>query len=658
MCLRDSRKPQCARRAGHRVETGWPMPPTAYRPAPGGPPGPARRPPGPGTRAFRRGRPRTSEKTETACNRRWQCSVSGVEPSDDFRLRASIATCGPLEFDTMSRAGPPPPASPPIMPTLLTTSLAAAPREIALHRLRLPASQVEARVGPAREGVHAGVLVAPVASRAGEPFLWIVLAGDLASAERAAEEIIRAHPFANTAIAATGADSVCTLLRYRPGRDDLERASSLESLAGQDSVLLSQPFVGPGVTVPGAIEQRPLTSQVEDLLFELHSDLRDIDGMHPDAALDELCKLILAKTYDERHTLGVGPVLQRPGALCDDEVASVARSTYDKARALIADDGGNESPGLRGAFSAPFLCSSHALARLVDQLAPYHLTSSGLDIKARAFQRVLAPAVRAGMGQFFTPAEVIRFMVTVAAPQPGECVADPFAGSGHFLAESTRQAASRETMKSRPLSAWAVEKSDRMVRVAYTDLLLHDTKHVRVLCSDSLLPFAQLNGLGQNSVDVVLTNPPFGSLLRQGAISRLGPFTITRGRTTAPLEVLGLERCVQLLRPGGRLGIVLPDGVFANTGSQYVRDWIASETVVRAIVSLPIETFAPYGANVKTSILFARKRMPGEKSTGTERVLMASVGSVGYDAAGRSKGGGDLDEIASRLVAFLAEEKW
>jgi len=531
-------------------------------------------------------------------------------------------------------------------------------REFALHRLRVPEGEIETRVGPSRRAGSTGAHVVPICGRSGQPFLWVVLAADLALAEREAEGIIRADQTANVAVALTGSQEPCSLLRFRPGRDDVDRSASLESLTARESVLLSQPYTSSGTKTPGAIEQRPLSSQVENLLFELHSDLRDIDGMHPDAALDELCKLILAKTYDERHPSSSGPVLQRPGTLCDDEVASLAKLAYESAKTLVSGGESPEVPGLRGAFSAPFHCSSHALARLVDQLAPYDLSTSGLDIKARAFQRVLAPAVRAGMGQFFTPAEVIRFMVSVVAPQPGECIADPFAGSGHFLAESIRQMGTEQGPRARSLTAWAIEKSERMVRVAYTDLLLHEVKDVRVLCSDSLVPFGQLDGLGQDSVDAVLTNPPFGSLLRQGAIARLGPFTITRGRTTAPLEVLGLERCVQLLRPGGRLGIVLPDGVLANRGSQYVRDWIARETVVRAIVSLPIETFAPYGANVKTSILFARKRMPGEKTTGEERVMMASIGSVGYDAAGRPNDKDDLTETSNRLANFLAEEQW
>src|SRR6185369_4564884 len=104
-----------------------------------------------------------------------------------------------------------------------------------------------------------------------------------------------------------------------------------------------------------------------------------------------------------------------------------------------------------------------------------------------------------------------------------------------------------------------------------------------------------------------LTNPPFGSLLSTEAIAQLGEFSLFEGRKAVPLEVLGLERCVQFLQPGGRIGIVLPDGLLANRNSGYVREWLDKDLKLRAIVSLPIETFTPFGANIQTSILFARK---------------------------------------------------
>ncbi len=170
--------------------------------------------------------------------------------------------------------------------------------------------------------------------------------------------------------------------------------------------------------------------------------------------------------------------------------------------------------------------------------------------------------------------------------------------------------------------------------------------------------FSNYPDLRPESFDVVLTNPPFGSLLGQEAIARLGKFALAEGRASVPLEVLGLERCVQFLRPGGRIGIVLPDGILVNRNAQNVRLWLESEVKVRAIVSLPIETFSPYGANIKTSIVFARKWKRGENRAGDYAVHLIRLDDVGYDAAGRPRESLELAEASREMQSFLEREGW
>lgn len=387
----------------------------------------------------------------------------------------------------------------------------------------------------------------------------------------------------------------------------------------------------------------------------MHSDLRDIDGLHADAALDELCKLIFLKTLDE-STTAPGDAVRLQTGLYDD-----ARAMTKAVRRLAEEC--PDAPA--GALAEPLIISDAALYRLIERLEPYSLLDSDVDLKARAFQRVLSPAVRAGMGQYFTPLPVIRFMVRVVDPGREDRVVDPFGGSGGFLAASFRRVAAG--LDGADLAAFehdapgrlhAIEKSDRMVRIATVDMLLHGGVRATLHCRDSLRPFDGQTGIGPGAFDVVLTNPPFGSLLRREAIDALGPFSIAAGRASAPLEVLGLERSVELLRPGGRLAIVLPDGLLANTQSGYVRRWLLERVVPRAIVGLPVLTFAPFGANVKTSILFARTRAHDEAADDGARVFMASARSVGYDATGREAGESDLPELAEGLEAFFAQEGW
>ena len=124
------------------------------------------------------------------------------------------------------------------------------------------------------------------------------------------------------------------------------------------------------------------------------------------------------------------------------------------------------------------------------------------------------------------------------------------------------------------------------------------------------------------------------------------------------LEILGLERAIGFLRPGGRLAIVLPESIFSADSTAYVREWLATKVKVRAIVSLPIETFSPFGANVKTGVLFARKWKSGEAVSASHKVCMLKIEAVGYDASGRPKAADDLREASSILEQFLRSEGW
>jgi type I restriction enzyme M protein len=347
-----------------------------------------------------------------------------------------------------------------------------------------------------------------------------------------------------------------------------------------------------------------MAKSLESLFRELHDTVRAIDGLHAGDALDELCKVIHGRLVAE-------------GAI----------------------------PATRGPFDEPLRLSDAAREAVERKLGRRRLGRGGSDVKGRAFQRVLAPAIRAGMGQYFTPEPIVRLVVDVVRPRRNEAVLDPFAGSGRFLAACRRSAVR------------GIEKSERMARIAGVDLRLRGVDPTRVLCADALLPFDRL-GLAPASFDVVLTNPPFGSLLGREALERLGRFELASGRRAVPLEVLGLERCVRFLRPGGRLGIVLPEGVLGNRNTRHVRTWMADRLRVRAIVGLPVETFAPYGAGVKTCVLLARRWRDDEDRSSDHDVCLVRVGAVGYDAAGRERDADDLPEAVAMLHAFLDDGGW
>jgi type I restriction enzyme M protein len=187
---------------------------------------------------------------------------------------------------------------------------------------------------------------------------------------------------------------------------------------------------------------------------------------------------------------------------------------------------------------------------------------------------------------------------------------------------------------------------------------LHGDGHSNIRCTDALLPFENYPDIRPESFDLVLTNPPFGSLLGSEALNQLDRFQLAEGRKSVPLEVLGLERCIQFLRPGGKLGIVLPDGTLANRNSKYVREWLEQKAKIRAIVSLPIETFMPFGASIKTSLVFVRKWLRGESRDDKYQTFLGRIDNVGYDASGRARENAEFDSVAKALKDFLEQEGW
>lgn len=416
-----------------------------------------------------------------------------------------------------------------------------------------------------------------------------------------------------------------------------------------------------------------LTSNYEKLLFECHSVARDIDGLHSDEALDELCKVLFAKIYDERNTVdqeeGTEFKFQVYGTSNASEAASNIRVLYEEARQKNIDVYSKRIPNYersRGVFKAQIRLSDAALYKVVEKLQEFSLIDSNTDIKGRAFQAVLGPAIRAGMGQYFTPDPVVEMAVGVIQPKVNEIILDPFCGSGHFLSRCLDYVVDHqgETTNDYSLHQFkffhlhGIEKSDRMVRIAMTDMMLHDDGHTNIRNIDALLSFEnypdilaiQDDGNKDPGVfDVIVTNPPFGSIMRQEVMEMIGRFQLGHKKKSLPLEILGLERCFQFLKPGGRIAIVLPDGLLKNKNAKFVRKWVEQIAEIKAIISLPIEAFSAYGASVKTSLCVFRKLNDGEAAKGDNKVFLAEVENLGYDATGRPKAGSEVKQVVEEF---------
>lgn len=402
----------------------------------------------------------------------------------------------------------------------------------------------------------------------------------------------------------------------------------------------------------------PITRRFENLLFDVHSLLRDIDGLHAPDAIDEICKLIFAKKYDEECIKrGELSRFRRYSADIADACAADVRSLLGEASnvSINAVSGHNS-------YRTDFHLSNNAIFKAVEALEQYDLSGTDLDVLGRAFQKVLTPAIRAGMGQYFTPQEVIDFIVEIMQPQIGERILDPFCGPAHFLTRAIQGMADQLSV---PTSSnwveclYGIEKSDRMARIAITDMRVFGQRTANILCHDALSPFEAFENLEPASFDLIMTNPPFGVDLPAQMFGDVGPFELTKGiKTQVSLDVLAIERCVNFLKPGGRMAIVLPEGILGNRSARSTREWILSNCQLKAVVSLPVSTFSPFGANVKTSIVVIRKLQIGEIPSPDSSVFLAEAQGVGFDASGKGTGENELPAIAAEFVNFIHKGHW
>lgn len=427
-----------------------------------------------------------------------------------------------------------------------------------------------------------------------------------------------------------------------------------------------------------------LDNEYEKVLFDCHSAARDVDGLHDDEALDEICKVIYTKIYDERQTTkqpeGTPFRFQTYGASNASEVASNIRVLYEESRNADIEVYSKRIPGYersRGVFKTQIRLSDSALYRVVERIQEFSLIDSKADIKGRAFQKVLAPAIRAGMGQYFTPDPIVELAVGVIRPKANELILDPFCGSGHFLTKTLQHVMEHQgnTITQHDLHEFkffhlhGIEKSDRMVRIAMTDMLLNDDGHTNIRNQDALLSFdnypditalrsdpdKDTHTLDPAVFDVVLTNPPFGSIMRQETMEMLGRFDLGHKKKSLPLEVLGLERSIQFLKPGGRMAIVLPEHMMKGKSAAFVRKWLYGVAHIKAIFFFPEEAFTPFGAMVKTCLCIFQKFSKGDTPMNDDATFLCEVENLGYEATGKPKTG---SEVAEAIAGFHAKGGW
>ena len=430
------------------------------------------------------------------------------------------------------------------------------------------------------------------------------------------------------------------------------------------------------------------------LLFTCHNIIRNNDKLSPEAAFDEISKLLFIKIRYERDN-SKAQIFSKKQFL-EDKISYDRHKSKDSRpfyqqlfestkEDFKDDDLFSETETIR--------IRENSFEAIVEKLETYNLSTTSDDVKGIAFEQFLGRTFRGELGQFFTPRTIVDFMVDVLDPQEGEVICDPCCGSGGFLIKAFEYVRAKveqeiqeqkEKIKAKYFTAEFEKLSDikkekieatvndlfhklnqeldinnpksrlrvlsydcifgtdanpRMSRTAKMNMIMHGDGHGGVHHNDGLL---NVNGIFENRFDLILTNPPFGSRVEKSLkITEADKYTdeariekykkrygkeytnalkqvndnlnksllslYETGTMSALTEVLFIERCINLLKPGGRMGIVLPEGVLNNTNLQKIRDFVERKAKIVLITSIPQDVFIASGATVKPSLLFFKK---------------------------------------------------
>ena len=390
---------------------------------------------------------------------------------------------------------------------------------------------------------------------------------------------------------------------------------------------------------------------------DIHNYLYANDGLSEQQVLEEIVKVLFIKFYDEN-------IEKKSFYILDSE-------------SLKIDSGKNQSSFLnrinhlfeetKQKYFRYFdnndclKLSSQSLAFVVKKLQDINFKNTKNDANGLAFQKFLGRHAKGGRGQFFTPDPIIDFCVEIIQPKPNEKIIDPACGTGGFLFSSLRHI--KEYYKDADIqnyvqnNIFGIEINTRISQIAKIKFLIECDADPNILCSNALIDIkdlslkynqqANLTSL-ESYFDIILTNPPFGTqgkITNKEVLSKYelgykwnkygGSYIKTRNILKGQVpEILFIERCLQLLRPGGRLGIVLPNGHFENSSLEFLRKYMKEKASIIGVILLPQDTFIPYGTGVKASLLFLQKK--NSEAINNEQVFFGKIEKTGY--AGNKNG--------------------
>lgn len=417
-------------------------------------------------------------------------------------------------------------------------------------------------------------------------------------------------------------------------------------------------------------------SKLTNVFKQAHQALWGGGELNPSEAFDELDKLIFCKIYDEKidrqdgepyefQVITIEPANKSPEAKekaeneTNQQLLKRLHKLYEEGRKI------GERKNDPEIFKDDIKLSATKARTVVSYLEGIDLLGTDLDSKGRAFETFMGSFFRGDFGQYFTPRKIVSFIVESLPITNKSKVLDTSCGSGGFLLHAldkvrkeawnfynyTPNSGAEESQRCHTRwhtfaehNLFGIEINEQIARTAKMNMIIHDDGQTNVVSSDGLISPEALRvktgnqGFEAGSFDFIITNPPFGSTIKQtekaylhqyklatrdvewlnptdwGTLEKLATSGIDlldiserAKRPSQSSEVLFIEQAAKYLRADGYLAVVIPDGILTNSSMQMIRDYISETFRIVAVVSLPQTAFAANGAGVKSSVLFLKK---------------------------------------------------
>jgi len=412
-----------------------------------------------------------------------------------------------------------------------------------------------------------------------------------------------------------------------------------------------------------------------------HLAANTVGATRDEVLAQQLINLIFCKIYDEKFTAPNEIVKFRAGVNENPE-------SIEKRIVALFKEVKTNMPEVIDEEDKISL-DRNSIVYVVGELQNYSLMNSERDVIADAFETFIGHALKGGQGQFFTPRNVVKMMVDILQPSETDKIIDPACGSGGFLIDALKFVWNNAEIKYKKLGWKETQIEKKKIEIAtsnfrgldkdyflskvakaYMNLIGDGT--TGIFCEDTLenpkswKPETQLK-IQLGTFDILLTNPPFGSKIPVVGEDKIKQYEVgykwkfdndtsrwSKGNSLKDQEepqVLFIERCLALLKDGGKMAMVLPSGILGNQQEEYLRQYILDRGNLFAIVELPFETFSP-NVSINTSVLFIQKGKTNKKQN-----LFISINEFcGHDKKGRPILEDDIPKVADLFNSKKSNE--